>query len=108
MGINYEATLMVGRYNNDSRLKQDLYTILEIDPDEDDVYDELDARGLDYVSPYYDSYMEDRFIGIPIQDPEDTSEESLKQLGDSIKAAAIKFKEVTGVDAVVETVPDIW
>ena len=93
MGIDYDGNMIVGA-------KESLINIPE---DEDDwAYD----NGMKTMSPYYDADPDDRYIGFKIENipVKDIDDEWVKM----IKAHAAKFKELTGVEAELIGMQNIW
>ena len=99
MGVDIRDRLMVGAYVNE--LGEFFNRLIE-EGDED--YDSYGDRGeiievyFDYMSPYYDSDIDDWFVGYRVENEQQFGESLYK----SIHLLSGKFEELTGVDAVLK------
>lgn len=99
MGIDIRDRLMVGAYVNE--LGEFFNRLIE-EGDED--YDSYEGRlevievYFDYMSPYYDADIDDWFIGYRVENEQQVG----ASLYESIRLLSEKFKELTGVEAVLK------
>lgn len=99
MGIDIRDRLMVGAYVNE--LGKFFNRLIE-EGDKD--YDSYGDRGevievyFDYMSPYYDSEIDDWFVGYRVNNEQEVG----SSLYESIHLLAEKFEAVTGVPAVLK------
>lgn len=99
MGIDIRDRLMVGA---DVSQLEDFFTRLIEEGDED--YDSYEDKGevievyFDYMSPYYDSDVDDWFVGFRV----DNEKHIDSDLYRSISKLAEKFEKLTGVAAVLK------
>jgi|SRR5690554_3371646 len=101
MGIDYDGKLLVGgHYEDVSNIVDDKIQEDEYNEDRYQVLDELD---LSYASPYFDCDLTECYVGFEFPDTPFT-EGWHKQFED----AAVKWKELTGVDAKIMGVQNIW
>lgn len=99
MGIDYDGKLLVGGDYDDVSAAVDKYT-----GDEDMCkYEVLEELGLSYASPYFDCDISECYIGFEFPDTP-LAEGWHKAFED----AAAKWKELTGVDAKIMGVQNIW
>jgi hypothetical protein len=97
MGIDYSGKLLVGGTYDD---------ICHLIPDDDediDVSEFIEQFGLVYASPWYDAGIEDCVFGFNFPDTPFTEGWHL-----AFEEAAAKWKELTGKDAKLMGVQDIW
>lgn len=99
MGIDIRDRLMIGAYVNE--LGEFFNRLIE---EGDEEYDSYGDRGevievyFDYMSPYYDSDIDDWFVGYCVKNEQEVG----SSLYESIHLLAEKFEEVTGVPAVLK------
>lgn len=99
MGIDIRDKLMVGADVSDL---EDFFARLIEEGDEN--YDSYEDRGevieayFDYMSPYYDSDLDDWFVGYRVENEQQVG----ASLYDSIHLLAEKFEKLTGVTAVLK------
>ena len=96
MGMDIDGCMMVGCY------VEELY----YDEEEfEDDYAYVEHLGLETLSPYYDSAMSDRFCGFSVSDiPIANIDKWL--LG--VKAKAKEFESLTGQEANLVGMQDVW
>lgn len=107
MGIDISSRLMVGLdYTELAAWLEDQREVLSEDLEEDeymDVNEVIDEHGLDTMSPYYDSCIEENFIGFSISNNQ--------SVGDAVRAleeAQEEFEKLTGFMPVVRGGCHVW
>ena len=99
MGIDIRDKLMVGADVSDL---EDFFARLIAEGDEE--YDSYEGRleviemYFDYMSPYYDSDIDDWFVGYRVENEQQVG----ASLYESIRLLSEKFEELTGVEAVLK------
>lgn len=103
MGIDYDGKLLVGGHFED--VSEIVEKTIEACTDEYGMCESeaLEELGLDYASPYYDCPLEECWVGFEFPDTPFT-----EGWYKAFEEAAKKWKELTGVDAKLMGVQNIW
>ena len=97
MGIDYDGGMIVGIGGSEISVPEEFL---------DDLHEWAEEQNMDNMSPYYDCPTEDRIFGFNVKDVlvKDMDEEWLAD----VKAKADKFKKLTGLDAMLIGIQNIW
>lgn len=97
MGIDYDGGMIVGACGDD---------MLDCVPEGMEFYEWAQDNGLESMAMYYDADSSDCYYGYTVDDVPVPDIEG-EWLTD-VKAKAAKFKELTGMDALLIGSQDIW
>jgi len=97
MGIDIEGGMIVGAPGDEIKK-----------PDgEDDLWGWVHSQGLTSYAPYYDAAVDDCIIGYAVDDVKVTPE-NMRQFIAEVISKANKFKDLTGTDATLYGMQDVW
>lgn len=104
MGMTISATMIVG--NTYDNLQPEIFDWAEKTYDEDwqeklDISEVIEEMGLTYASPYYDSPVEDWFIGVEVSELDLTSMKERGNWNNELYLAKRKLVELFGDTIVI-------
>lgn len=105
MGIDYSGGMIVGASGDELSVPEDY--VSEYTPDEElALYEWAEEVGLDSFSKWYDAGDDGKVYGFTIQSRWRESE--LDELMKEVKQKMLEFKELTGVEAMLIGMQDIY